>query len=105
LAAKERDYAAANDMVRELEDRVSQAHEDITNSKSKVEELVNMIEAAIPEEFGEMNLLQQLEIFQKELKMVIVPEDDDDVENEGIPGPPRLINITFPSRFKKVINN
>lgn len=83
LDAKERDYDLANNMVQELEGRVAQANEEIARSKSKLYDLMERIEAEIPQTFGVLGLVEQLEIYQRELETVILLNEDEDVENDA----------------------
>lgn len=103
LDAKETDYTSANIMVEELEVRLSHEVEDrvreISNAKSKVADLMRIIEALAPPGYRNKTLVEQLQIFSSELEKVVVP-DDDDVENPSTS--PSHVNIVFPSRIKEV---
>lgn len=106
LDAKERDYTSANIMIEELEGRLSHEVEDRdrenTNAKSKVADLMRMIEALPPPGYENKTLVEQLQIFATELEMVVGADDDDDVDVENQSTSPSHVNIVFPSRIKKV---
>ena len=95
LHAKERDYTLANNMVEELEARLAIANEEIANARTSVYDLMERIEAQIPQDFLLLGLYEQLEIYKTELEMVIMNEDDY-VENSG--NSSRRVSINLPQR-------
>jgi len=101
LDAKERDYQTANAMVIDLEGQLATSVQIIEECKAKVQDLVDLIEATTPENFGEFSLLQQLQIFEREVEGSILPVREDDMENmENLVGASRRISINLPSKAK-----
>lgn len=94
LVAKERDYALPNKMVQDLEQRLGSVDIVLNEAKVKVAQLMEKIDAVIPSNFDDQTLLEQLENFEMELEMVIVPENDENFNNT------RRISVHFPSRIK-----
>lgn len=92
LDAKGRDYDLANKMVESLETRLAEAHEEVANASSKLHDLMERIEADIPQDFDELGVVEQLNIFRTELETVI---EDEDVENEG---PSRRVSVNLTER-------
>lgn len=94
LEAKARDYDLANEMVVDLENRLGEAHEQLCNASSKLHDLMERIEADIPQDFGELGVIEQLDIYRTELETVI---EDEDVENEG---PSRRVSVNLTERHR-----
>jgi hypothetical protein len=92
LDAKGRDYDLANKMVESLETRLAEAHEEVAIASSKLHDLMERIEADIPQDFDELGVVEQLNIFRTELETVI---EDEDVENEG---PSRRVSVNLTER-------